>query len=146
MSSDIKLDQGDGTWVSVEATVLHTDASDLILDCTPRRSEAGGLRRALVHDTNDGLTINFNGDYPGGVTIHGLNNDLAIRVISQSGSAPKLPKVAQVGDLRLIRNLVRVNDEVVGDSVTLWLCVPGQAVSGASWAPVPLGEPVVGTE
>jgi hypothetical protein len=28
-------------------------------------------RRALMHDTADGLTINVNGDYPGGVTIRG---------------------------------------------------------------------------
>ena len=25
-----------------------------------------------MHDQNDGLTINFNGDYPGGLTIHGV--------------------------------------------------------------------------
>ena len=29
-------------------------------------------RRALVHDTTDGLTVNFNRDYPGGVTIRGV--------------------------------------------------------------------------
>ena len=31
-----------------------------------------GFRRALVHDESDGLTINFNNDYPGGVTVGGV--------------------------------------------------------------------------
>lgn len=30
-----------------------------------------GQRRALMHDTGDGLTLNVDGDYPGGVTIRG---------------------------------------------------------------------------
>lgn len=30
-----------------------------------------GQRRALMHDTGDGLTVNVGGDYPGGVTIRG---------------------------------------------------------------------------
>jgi len=43
------------------------------LDSAARRSAARGVRRALVHDQKDGLTINFNGDYPGGVTVIGMN-------------------------------------------------------------------------
>jgi hypothetical protein len=30
-----------------------------------------GQRRALMHDSGDGLTVNVNADYPGGVTIRG---------------------------------------------------------------------------
>lgn len=49
--------------------------TDLILDSEERRSEGHKsdkeLRRALVHDTNDGLTINYGGDYPQGVKIEG---------------------------------------------------------------------------
>ena len=30
-----------------------------------------GQRRALMHNTGDGLTVNVDGDYPGGVTIRG---------------------------------------------------------------------------
>lgn len=30
-----------------------------------------GQRRALMHDSGDGLTVNVGGDYPGGVTIRG---------------------------------------------------------------------------
>ncbi|QXP53073.1 MULTISPECIES: hypothetical protein [unclassified Cellulophaga] len=36
------------------------------------RRNGSGHRRALVHDHEDGLTINYNGDYPGGVTIKGI--------------------------------------------------------------------------
>jgi hypothetical protein len=145
MSTDIKLDQGDGNWVTVEATVLNAEASDLILDSKSRRSATNGLRRALVHDVNDGLTINFNGDYPGGVTIHGLTNGLSLSPVVQSGATPTLPRAAAIGDLRLIRNVTRVNQEIVGDSCTLWLCIPGQAI-GATWQQIPLGETIIGTE
>ncbi|TQR16351.1 hypothetical protein [Psychrobacillus vulpis] len=68
MPTDIKLDEGDGNHVVIEGSVLRTTASDLILDA-PARRRTGGFRRALVHDGYDGLTINFNGDYPGGVTV-----------------------------------------------------------------------------
>jgi hypothetical protein len=72
MATDVKLDAGDGTFVMIEARVLKAACSDLMLDSPQRRKENGKPnRRALVHDSQDGLTINFNGDYPGGVTIAG---------------------------------------------------------------------------
>lgn len=72
MATDIKLDQGDGNWVLVEGKVLKTTAADLMLDSPERRLPGGGpFRRALVHDSQDGLTINFSGDYRGGVTVVG---------------------------------------------------------------------------
>jgi hypothetical protein len=49
-------------------------AWDLCLDAgSDRRKPAGTspYRRALVHDFEDGLTLNWDGDYPGGVTING---------------------------------------------------------------------------
>src|SRR6185436_2627323 len=50
---------------------LNVRGHDLLLDSPARRAAGSrGFRRALVHDGNDGLTINFNGDYPGGVTIN----------------------------------------------------------------------------
>lgn len=52
-------------------THLRLSHHDLMLDNPGRRSAATGSRRALVHDTQDGLTINFNQDYPGGVTLRG---------------------------------------------------------------------------
>ncbi|HSD10815.1 MAG TPA: hypothetical protein VLF14_07510 [Candidatus Binatia bacterium] len=78
MPTDVKLDQGaNGNWVVIEGDVLKAAASDFILVSDARRKNSRKLRRALVHDANDGLTINFNRDYPGGVTINdvvALNN------------------------------------------------------------------------
>jgi hypothetical protein len=52
-------------------THLYINHHDIHLDNASRRSATTGFRRALVHDFNDGLTINWGGDYPGGVTIRG---------------------------------------------------------------------------
>jgi hypothetical protein len=72
MLTDVKLDAGDGSFVLVQGRVLKVEGSDLVLDAPERRKESQTPnRRALVHDFQDGLTINFNRDYPGGVTIAG---------------------------------------------------------------------------
>jgi hypothetical protein len=68
-----------GTAMSVDSDVrlvpgqVVVDAPDLCLDSSDRRKPEGlsEFRRALVHDFGDGLTINWPGDYPGGVTING---------------------------------------------------------------------------
>jgi hypothetical protein len=71
LTTDVRLDQGDGTFLELEARVVKAIASDFMLDLPSRRKGGGPHRRALVHDQSDGLTINFNGDYPGGVTVTG---------------------------------------------------------------------------
>ena len=72
MATDIKLDQQGGNWVVVDSLVLKTTASDVMIDAPSRRgNRPGAHRRALVHDQQDGLTINFAGDYTGGVTVVG---------------------------------------------------------------------------
>lgn len=69
MPSDIKLlNRG---VVKVEGNELFLQLHDIKLDNPERRTRSSGHRRALVHDHQDGLTINFNGDYPGGVKIKG---------------------------------------------------------------------------
>ena len=72
MATDIKLDQQGGDWLIVEGRILKTTAHDFMLD-SPGRRRGGpsAFRRALVHDEQDGLTLNFAGDYPGGVSVHG---------------------------------------------------------------------------
>jgi hypothetical protein len=71
MNSDIKLDaEGDG-WVTIESNVMKVKSSDFMLDNSSRRKDTEGFRRALVHNEDDGLTINFAGDYPGNVIIEG---------------------------------------------------------------------------
>jgi hypothetical protein len=66
--SDIKFQ---GEWVIVEGNWTKLSTVDLMLDSPARRKTSGGLRRALVHDHDDGLTINYGRDYPGGVRING---------------------------------------------------------------------------
>jgi hypothetical protein len=75
--------------VTVQCDNLLVQGHDLLLDSAARRRGGGrGFRRALVHDQSDGLTINFNSDYPGGVTIHDVRmldvvGDLQFRIFHQ---------------------------------------------------------------
>jgi hypothetical protein len=50
-------------------------------DSQDRRKADTPFRRALVHDFDDGLTINWDDDYPGGVTVRAVR-----RVIGKAGS------------------------------------------------------------
>jgi hypothetical protein len=72
MPTDVKLDQADGTFLHLEARVVKTIGSDFMLDAPERHTGVRPFRRALVHDQGDGLTVNFAGDYPGGVTLNGV--------------------------------------------------------------------------
>lgn len=149
MATDIRLDDDAAErWVTIDAGVLNVTGSDLLLDSPARRRGGGArFRRALVHDANDGLTINFDDDYSGGVRI----NDAVVnlRVVTQ-GAKPQLPKEGSAGDLVLTRNVTTAEGGVVlGEQYTLWLCVgrPDQqlGLSGVSWLPVSTGQPVKGT-
>jgi hypothetical protein len=71
MSTDVKLDQDNGISVVLDAGVVKATAFDFVLDSPQRHTGRGANRRALVHDFSDGLTVNWDGDYPGGVTING---------------------------------------------------------------------------
>jgi hypothetical protein len=55
-----------------QGQVRKVAGSDLVLDAPERLNEnKTPNQQMLVHDFQDGLTINFIGDYPGGVTITG---------------------------------------------------------------------------
>lgn len=70
MSGDIKIDKENH--VSIEGSHLKIKCHDLHLDNPNRNSGEGKkYRRALVHDFDDALVINWHGDYPGGVKIYG---------------------------------------------------------------------------
>jgi len=149
VATDIRLDDDSSEqWVTVAARVLNVAGSDLLLDSPERRSGAGSrFRRALVHDSNDGLTINFGDDYPGGVRINDAT--LKLRCLHQ-GATPQLPKTGELGELLVTRNVTTVEGTVIGETCSLWLCVgrPEQRrrISGAaSWLPLTTGSPVVGT-
>lgn len=68
MQSDIKL-QDNKLIFDSDYAVFH--ASDIVLDAPARHKGRGTARRALVHDHEDGLTVNYGGDYPGGVKLVG---------------------------------------------------------------------------
>jgi len=93
MPTDVILDQDNGTSVVVQANALKVTAADFVLDFPQRRHSAGGLRRALVHDFNDGLTVNFASDYPGGVTINGRT----ININGPSGARISLDATGAIG-------------------------------------------------
>jgi hypothetical protein len=68
MSGDVKLD---GDWVILEGKWARVQTWDLMLDAPDRRTNAAGVRRAMVHAFGDRLILNFARDYPGGVEIQG---------------------------------------------------------------------------
>ena len=59
--------------IEVLCSNLNVHGTDFVIDSPVRRKPNGPrLRRALVHDESDGLSINFGNDYPGGVTMGGV--------------------------------------------------------------------------
>ena len=71
---DVTLPSGNVTLPNGKLNVkegLTVQGWDLRLDAPDRRKNQTPFRRALVHDSNDGLTLNWGTDYPGGVTICG---------------------------------------------------------------------------
>jgi hypothetical protein len=114
--TDILLD--DNETMTVVAPVLKVEGHDVIVDSAERRVPDGpSFRRALVHDQNDGLTINFGNDYPGGTTINGLNSlavngDIQIRishhdsVLLEGGNPPD--EVVSLGEvIKALREEIR---------------------------------------
>ena len=144
MSSSVKTDYPHQDWVTVQGAVLNARTSDLILDSPARRGNAGGpYRRALVHDQSDGLTINFNDDYPGGVTINDAR--LIVTILPGGGEelGPALPKHGTAGEI------VATRSELAG-TVTLWLCLghPFLVVDDSipvTWVPISTGDAVQGS-
>ena len=87
MAGDIKLDSNN---VVIEGDRMDVMAADIQLDSAGRRKTPRGMRRALVHGFNDELVINFNGDYPGGVTVAGelrVNGKLSVGPAGEGTSA-----------------------------------------------------------
>jgi hypothetical protein len=143
MASDVKLDEGHEGWVVIEGSVLRSRTADLMLDSPTRRSAAGGPhRRALVHDPQDGLTVNFAGDYPAGVTI--VNAHVNLAVVHQEGGEPQLPRSGNVGDLLMLVNTRSLDGVPIGTQTSLWLCVPNTGLH-AMWQQIQLTAPVAGT-
>jgi hypothetical protein len=107
MSSDIVLNDGETRdWVTIDGAVLAHRGSDLMVDAAARRKSTGGFRRALVHTQDDGLALNFNGDYPGGVTISDLRR-LNLRPVPVLGKF-KLPRTGTPGEIIMVYYMAKV--------------------------------------
>lgn len=107
MSSDILLNDGENKdWVTIDGAVLAHRGSDLMVDSAARRKSTDGFRRALVHTYDDGLALNFNGDYPGGVTISDLRR-LSLRPVPVLGKF-RLPKSGRPGDVIMVHYMAKV--------------------------------------
>lgn len=74
---DVILDEGDQ--VTIRCSNINVQGHDLLLDYPGRRKANGPrFRRALVHDSTDGLSLNFEGDYPGGLRLNGVTELLPL--------------------------------------------------------------------
>lgn len=121
MATDVILDDQDDNWLTLSAAVLNGTAADFILAHPGRRSSPDGLRRALVHNTEDGLTINFNDDYPGGVTINSV-----VRISTRKSLVPgnplfrrTVPELAIDGGIKFIWDHGRRVGAAPGEEVSL---------------------------
>jgi hypothetical protein len=153
MPTDIRLNQGDNAdHLVIDANVIEGRAADFELNSPERYKGGDPHRRALVHDQRDGLTINYNGDYPGGVSVMGTLNleTINLRPHDQPYSDPKLPAHGRMGDLLVLHNTNKIGGKIVFESLTLWLCVGSDgagamARGGTYWKQVQLGDSVEGT-
>ena len=86
--------------IEVQCSNFNVHGSDLTLDHPARRKPGGPrLRRALVHDESDGLTINFNTDYPGGVSVAGalvVRGGLSFEMLEKGTSATAHPPTPEI--------------------------------------------------
>jgi len=116
MSTDVKLDQGDGSFLHLEARVVKAVGSDFMLDSPNRHKGGSPFRRALVHDQSDGLTVNFAGDYPGGIALIGVreiiphqktlvvHGDISYEIVGA--------ELTPGGDLTAVKIAVSVSQEI----------------------------------
>lgn len=140
MATDIRLDGGDDqNIVDIDCEFLRTSANDVVIDAPKRRSNRTGYRRALIHDHNDGLTINYNGDYPGGVRI--IDAMLNLRVVEQDSVESELPLDAPIGTLMLVINRNMIGGDVIAVFPHLWLCTEIGVRGRSLWREVQLGDP-----
>jgi len=126
MVADINLD---GNRVVVSGNWLFSRTTDILLDSPERRSNKSGNRRALVHDFNDGLTINWANDYPGGVTIRGKASVDILSAVDASVVAMSVEKASieliSVGGTPFAR---RVGANTNADRIVLGTAGDGNAI------------------
>jgi hypothetical protein len=94
--SDIVFNDG-FEQITVLCDNLSVQGHDLLLDSPSRRKgPQPPNRRALVHDQGDGLTLNFSGDYPGGLTLH------SVAVITPKDDGKPTPSLVINGGIQFL--------------------------------------------
>ncbi len=96
MGSDIILENDK---VRVQGKIA-VNGPDVEVDSADRRKNTRGFRRAMVHDFGDGLTINWDKDYPGGITMYGRtavtdNGSNGVRIVPEAYNPNQWPKLTQ---------------------------------------------------
>jgi hypothetical protein len=135
MEPDVKLDQGDGTSLYLEGRVVKARTSDFMLEAPERRKRATPHRRALVHDHDDGLTVNYAQDYPGGLTLNGV-----VRIVPLDSPGTSNPQHA-FGTSRIPTLVVDgdISYQVPGVTASD-VAVPGKSVKRTGRVTVSLSE------
>ena len=106
---------------NMEVNNLYLKGHDLEINNTDRKGKGTGPRRALVHDGGDSLTINYGGDYKGGVVI---KSDLQVTgKTTLKTSTYWKPGSWQEGSFRNLAYLDRQNVS----------CNDGDFMSGLKW-------------
>lgn len=88
MTIDVRLEADRVTLLADGATASGADrvvaqTADLEVNLPSRRlaTAAQTMRRAVVHDWGDRLTLNWGGDYPGGVRIEGQDTTVLGKLV-----------------------------------------------------------------
>ncbi len=136
-NTDVKL-LADQIRVEGQRQVI-VDALDLCVDSPVRRSEHNSPdRRALVHDNQDALTVNYDFDYPGGVTINGLKSINSRK--PHTLTSPHAIDLTIQGGAKIVGNLVV--EGIVDSNLTVKgkVLFHGKSAPGSAIA-VPPGQP-----
>lgn len=81
--------------IILEGNLVVVQATDLLLDAGSERRSSEGTseyRRALVHGEGDSLILNFNRDYPGGISLMGKVHLADLEAPAPSSGGPSIPK------------------------------------------------------
>lgn len=104
MTIDVRL-EGDRVIVLADgasaagADRVVAETADLEVNLPSRRSKTSStMRRAVVHDWGDRLTLNWGGDYPGGVRIEGVGTRVLGKLIVEVKPPVAVPVLGGQGE------------------------------------------------
>ena len=98
LSSNVEASPDDNV-LNIASRVTMTGSDFQIFDTSRSGTAGGSTRRALVHNGGDNLTINYAGDYTGGVTINSPSTATTLQINGSSNTAwydpPDVPNYSQ---------------------------------------------------